>query len=78
MTAPFLHLYSFHSSPSGPRLPSEPLPLGITPPAVPGYSLEMVAHSHSAAGGTVKMSPYWWRACGHSQLRGRRQELIIK
>lgn len=44
----------------------------------PECSREMEARSHSAAGGTVKTLPCWWRAGGRSQLWGMRQKSVIQ
>lgn len=78
VTTPFHHFYSFHCLPSVPKLPPGSPPPRITPAAIPGCSLEMAARSHSAAGGTVKTWPCWWKAGGCSQLWGRRQKSVMQ
>ena len=78
VTTPFHHFYSFHCLPSVPRPPPGSPPPRITPAAIPECSREMEARSHSAAGGTVKTLPCWWRAGGRSQLWGMRQKSVIQ
>lgn len=58
------------SAQASPRAP----PATHPPLTVPGCSREMAARSHSAAGGTARTLPYWWRVDGRSQLWKRREE----